>query len=1388
MERDVRVSSSAQQMWGLSKRLIIFMCLCCLWQPSIAQDGAATSAPILNPFNLKADQLGSMNSYVSQVSGELNLPMNLVSISGPSLGINVSIAYNSTNIENLSKTWNREAPTGSLGLGWSLDAQMIVVDNKQTGTREDDDFYLVEGGRSIKLYCLGVNSGTRSYRTGSFSNWRINYTPSTEKWEVIKDDGTRFIYGDSQASANAVQWTPRWGNWIGQSMAPGHQIQGMVWNLREVRTIWGDRISYHYYTGNYTSGGNIISTEYSILAKINDNWGHEVEFVHGNKSSLEYQSPPGIVFARSERFFVNKILVKTNGTLDYELQFDYSTDELGTSLLTKRLLKGIKKVSPTGVVGSNLLFEYASASQNNRGALNKVTFPTGGFVSFQYNQSAGYIYPQILETTANAPSGYAAPDVHISDDYALVTWRAFNGGTHSVNPMHTIGRVVDWQGKWRTTDLGSLGYTKFVDEAKDYRVVLSKDFFAVLTYHYDTVSTLPTYLLKVWRKSQGLSGAWGASSWTLPMSTGTEQKRVKLLAGNDFVCVSDNRGKIFRYTWNGSKWVSSTITETPGQRWVTATNNYILSHNPNPITDEIRIYYLDETRIWQTRAHSVLGFNSEPADSESETTNWYPSNSSAFVLANESNEMIIQWDENYDNVVLVDKGWRYQDFSTVYFDGSTIGLVDIYDPEIQGLALTHNRALRRAGHSWVDSGEKLNGYGYMNGIGGPNNGGWDFLPASGMASFGPDMMLWNANTTYNATRTFKYMTFNPGISQWNSEYSFSNTGSPYVNVGPDYFTAGGNVYFKQAYSYTLGTHSLSGSGDIFPSSRRFIATDENLMLLRNGDTYVDTFLGIGKYRVRNSTARLYRYMVGSSIVAVCASGSEENFKNVTTLTLRRIYPSLAISDYPITRVDINDGAITRSTAYAYQNPVLSQDEQSVMYNKVTEVPGSAVLAPMPFGHTETYFYNGLNANEVSSPFPSVPESNGHLAHRLLIGQPYRVAVFGSSQSDTVASVINIANVRRDYYSQNYSIGQNQYYSYIYLHTPRQYKSIAKQDGKTELVQYDFDTAGTRQLTRVTKSTKSATGNWDQRYQETTYAWQQFPYSQLASYNMLVQPGYTRQGISGGAVTGAAATRWKLWPCSGSDCVASMVPAPFDQYSWRGTNSSSFTATDVSVPPSADWKPGQIVVARDANTGIEIEVTSKSNTPSSTVLDSRKRTIASVTNAALSDISYSSFEDGTSGLWNSTDGTITTGDAKTGNRYVALGTIGLSRAGLTPATTYRVTFWAKSSGGSVIIDGVGTVNVSGLSTWTLFQYKVTGLSSINIRRSGGTEVLLDEVRLHPANALMTSQTYHDVFGATSKTDANNRTTYFDYNELGQPKFVRDENKNIIRHTFTNLKNP
>lgn len=55
------------------------------------------------------------------------------------------------------------------------------------------------------------------------------------------------------------------------------------------------------------------------------------------------------------------------------------------------------------------------------------------------------------------------------------------------------------------------------------------------------------FTLRLMHRKTGVNGEWMTSTETLNMGAGVSNDHVRLLAGNNFVCATNNNGRIFRF-------------------------------------------------------------------------------------------------------------------------------------------------------------------------------------------------------------------------------------------------------------------------------------------------------------------------------------------------------------------------------------------------------------------------------------------------------------------------------------------------------------------------------------------------------------------------------------------------------------------------------------------------------------------------------------------------------------------------------------------------------------------------------------------------------------------------------------------------------------------------
>jgi YD repeat-containing protein len=172
-------------------------------------------------------------------------------------------------------------------------------------------------------------------------------------------------------------------------------------------------------------------------------------------------------------------------------------------------------------------------------------------------------------------------------------------------------------------------------------------------------------------------------------------------------------------------------------------------------------------------------------------------------------------------------------------------------------------------------------------------------------------------------------------------------------------------------------------------------------------------------------------------------------------------------------------------------------------------------------------------------------------------------------------------------------------------------------------------------------------------------------------------------------------------------------------------------------------------------------------------------VAEIKNAASGTSAFTSFEEAANeGGWQFTY-TNTTAEFKTGVKSHSLSGNDVSRSGLNSATTYIISYWAKG-GTPTLTNGVVSSNDAGSAEadgWKYFEKTFTNATAVVI--SGGSGIYLDELRMYPKGAMMTSYTYKPLTGIISSTDPNNRSQYFDYDGLGRLTLIKDAYRNILK---------
>ena len=217
----------------------------------------------------------------------------------------------------------------------------------------------------------------------------------------------------------------------------------------------------------------------------------------------------------------------------------------------------------------------------------------------------------------------------------------------------------------------------------------------------------------------------------------------------------------------------------------------------------------------------------------------------------------------------------------------------------------------------------------------------------------------------------------------------------------------------------------------------------------------------------------------------------------------------------------------------------------------------------------------------------------------------------------------------------------------------------------------------------------------------------------------------------------------------------------------------------------------IDITEHSSTGTPLEAKRTKDEPVSVLMSKDElRPIARVISGAYRDIAYTSFESvndvssKANGRWtiSGEGGGWSNASAYTGINAFNLSNTRDATTSVRTAGDYILTFWAKVAVGfEVSVSGAVVQSTANTSDWAYYEVPLAGVPANSIISITGiaSGEKIDELRLYPKNALMSTYTYDpESLQVTSMTDANNKTNYFEYDSFERLQYVYDQNKNLI----------
>ncbi|MEM6643312.1 MAG: hypothetical protein AAF616_10055 [Bacteroidota bacterium] len=1372
-------------------------------------------------FSLNPNDLGALRNSVNLMTGQVGFPMTVASLTGRG-GLNpqFTISYSSAGIQEQVNTWNRTASTGILGLGWTFDYPRIVSDHNGSVTRNDDTYYLLENGSSIELICTDTDpNGSnlyRTYKSQQFRKWTIRFYYQEDRWFILTEGGMTYEY-------ELPIYMVAWGNWIGPSAnTVGQSRHSYGWNLTKVINRWGDEMNFSYLNQEEAVGsGGLTHTKYSLLERIESPTGNYLQFLYKDKTYeactnpadfrcvgkiREYQDPhvesiePDAYQEKTNSKYLSEVRAyNEDGDLLYKVILDYKSEDgqdlfLGNGEMAKRLLTGIQRINSSTDSIPATRFEYdTDSSSDTKGFLKKVNNSIGGVVSFDYGITSReftflgrtYNFSNLgdRDITIEAPTNFETPSLFFGADYVAVLWRnTIDGaGNFSYGPNETYLQVYQWEGEWVKYDIGQLAPLKSRNSATVAKeggtfskvklwgdgqhmsklgafFTAQQDFFSFIWKEDGTND----YFLTLAHKNE-LGKGWDIEEIEIQNFDTYYSDRTQgfdylgnsfFLSGDNFVSFSNHiDDRILTYNWDGQAWVKQTLTTGTGNGGTfSASSGLIASVSNKSGNEKIQLWVRNEVGGWQNVViPDALSFKSNGAKKDpdgSDQSFVYAGSTYIVVMADGEREFFYYWDEYFQNFQRVDLIESDKDSYPVFITDHSFGIDQMGASNYYQILGNGELAYHRHGYD-ADRGDiKLGNLKMVNDIMLTTEKKFDdiFLLDYDFSSSKFDTEI--AETS--ARRKFEVM---PNLAVMDDDIYYREPDGSWIPI---------QVLDMNNYQDRDRDITVTPPGLIFNSIPH---SSTEIFAIINGEAkrWKEYKRMDQRHDIYTNTAELYQ--TGGPFAFAMFDRNIPKHK-ATSFTLHR-YSNQEIESghrIPIVEaVNVNDGYLNLSNSFDYSlgSARLSVNGRYPIFNRIESINGSSDPSNRPQGYSVSYFYNGDDFAALSS-LPSEQMQSESMETELL-GRPYLTEAYTSSHT-LVSSSKTIYDL---YLEENRKVFQIRP-SFSISHSIEENGTVSS----LESIKYNDDgfVSSTKSFNHADSTLADIVTSKSFKYYREEYGPHLFADNRdFHIYDKVIE---SITSVNGQLVQHDA-TVWNTEPTETS------IKSTF--YKRNLQDNSRFTAWYVTdFPPTNSWRISSKINEYDSRGNI-MEAQDFRGDKTFMKYDQRLKNVIATGAFIDSDrLAYTSFEDGQNAGWSTYNTNFRDPESFTGTHSFT-GTIETTPGGV--GGRYHLFFWYKGSIPQISLANgfvISQEDIDSRQTWNLRKIDMHVYSSyVRIDAAGGK---IDEIRLHPNFADVTTRVFDSRDRLLSETDPNMITTFFEYDGLDRQKVVRDLD-DVIRATYS-----